>query len=293
MEAGTVATFPPAIGALPNANGALPTKEASNRGREQTTLRRSEALALMQKEREQIRQSLEAAYRAEFLLDISEHLSLLKTDLNRQLDEAADAALETISSWIYEHALDRSDNVVRMALIRGYPTQRRIANKEDILRRSAYETQLEAEWNHLRDDLTEKDTSFTTKLNDFLSDHLRLGNELRARLLRSIEAEIKRAEDMAKEKSRERLSNTSRLDIPSLLDASAGRLPPLLAKGSTVPEARAEFSPNQGTSINMNNESEVFAKLNIWLSLQGYKLARSPKGVTDRTAEFTNWLKNN
>lgn len=289
-----VAQFsPPLGGTLSPSSDALPTKPASNRGKGETTQRRADALSLMQKEREQIRNSLEIAYRSEYLLNVTDYMHQLRTELQAQLRDAADGALETISSWVYKHAMNRSDNVVRMALIRGYPVQRRISDKENVLRRSIYESQLETEWNRLRDELTEIDNAFATKLNDYLSDNLRLGTELQSRLTQSIEAELKRADEVARKKSEERLSQTSRLAIPILLDSSAGQLPPLPAQVSTIPGAKADFYSVKDSFTPRGNEAEVFQKLNIWLSLQGYKLSRSPKGVSDFTAEFMNWLKNN
>ncbi len=273
--------------------GLIRKRNATASGRQQTEDRREQALRLIQNQRETTLRELETTYLKEAMVDFGQFKKSIQSELSNQVSEFSNQIVETISEWTKQHAEDRSIMVVRMALIRGYPEQRTIPNKEIVLKYSVYEKELENEWKQLHSKLATIDDSFESKVQAYLKDNFRLSSELRDRVATLIRNELERIEVLAKKQAKDRLASTDRISIPKLLDSSAGVLPEIAGRVIVIP----------GMSVSLNSlvpiarinptREVILKKLNIWLSLYGYKLASTKTNATDRTQEFKTWLKNN
>lgn len=263
--------------------------EASARGREQTEQRRRIAIALMAAEMEKLRASLEAAYFRELEADVEATARQLTSDLAADARERADAVVAESLRYIRATAPRRGRLVARLSLIVGFPdpgpTQRPLPEGA-----SGVERELAESADRLRAGIAQMDAGFEQWINALLEAERVLSETGREDLAARIEEAYRRAATEAAREAAERMERTGRLELPSLLDTSAGRLAAQPERRIEVPVAEARLRPAQELEPWTPRKEVVETQLRIWLRIQGYKLARGPEGAPDKTAEFVSWL---
>ena len=263
--------------------------EASARGREHTEQRRQTAVALMAAEMEKLRASLEAAYLRELEADVEATARQLTSDQAAEARERANAIVTESLRYIMATAPHRGRLVARLSLIVGFPDP---GPRQGPLPEGAsgVERELAEHADRLRADIVQMDAGFEGWIKALLEEERALSETGREYLAVRIEEAYRRAAAEAARESAERMERTGRLELPSLLDTSAGRLAAQPERRVEVPVAEARLHTAQDPQPWTPRKEVVETQLRIWLRIQGYKLAGGPGGAPDKTAEFVAWL---
>ncbi|HWP30721.1 MAG TPA: hypothetical protein VNK96_03205 [Fimbriimonadales bacterium] len=256
-----------------------------------TEARRKSALELMESERMRIVRDLETAYLDRFMMEVEATKNKLLDQLHTEATQRIEALIEEVSQWIRNEAQEVGEIKLRLALIEGYPKPR--PRNPEVLRKSAVERMWAEEAANLKRRLNALDESFSTKLQARLEKE----NIFWASEITRIEELVKKtrleAQTAAKALAQQRIEETGRLQLPVLLDEAE-------LQRESHPEIHVEL---QGLSVKPRwretpltpppIDKILKTKLDIWLSVHGYKLAKSPEDGEDRTLEFIAWLNQN
>lgn len=272
-----------------SASQSLPSQEPSKVGRDQTVLRRNQAVELMRTEREEMRKSLEESFLRIAKRKAAVEIAKMMDDVRNIVRDRSDETIAALSKKILDNAEKRAPLVIRLALIRGYPTARRMGGDE--LLRSKVLRDWKVEGDKLAADLAVVDGELDADLGQRLADEQRISTEQRGRLKDLAGLIQMQAAHDASQLVEEKLNSANRAELPALLDASGGDFAGRPAQSSNV-EAASVSVPGRHSGMNAPAiPDQAEAKLNIWLQVRGYKLASGSTGVPDKTAEFLNWLK--
>lgn len=256
-----------------------------------TEARRKSALELMESERVHVARDLEAAYLDRFMTEVEATKNQLLNQLHTEAAQRIEALIEEVSQWIRNEAAEVGEIKLRLALIEGYPNPR--PRSPEVLRKSVVEKMWAEEADDLKRRLEALDKSFSTKLQARLEQE----NSFWGSEITRIEALVKKtrleAQTAARALAQQRIEETGRLQLPVLLDEaelqkeSHSEIHVELQSLSVKPRWRE-------TSVTQPPVDKILkTKLDIWLSVHGYKLANSPGKGEDKTLEFIAWLNQN
>ncbi|MEO7454525.1 MAG: hypothetical protein ABIV13_07160 [Fimbriimonadales bacterium] len=274
----------------PATNVRLPGVPSSVVDREVVAARRADALELLQDQLRDTQVKLQEAYRVQLRAAARLLAADLRESLREKADSASEASIAAIASILERSADYRGPRVVRLALLAGWPDDGRSDFVRFAAQRGPVEESWDAEADRLRTELQEHDAQITRQVEAILSQFQGLLETERATNEARIQQEITKADEQAARLARERFSETAKLTLPRLLgtgtDVIAGRGETTLAipgaKGEAVPDAKPTPFPIPYDALR--------SRLDIWLSIRGYKLATRPDGVADRTGEFIAWI---
>jgi hypothetical protein len=276
--------------AIPGTTLTLPGVSASAVDRAVVEARRADAAQLLQEQLRDTQAKLEEAYRVQ----LRAAARLLAADLRESLRERADAASEAsiaaIAAIVENSAEVRGPKVVRLALLAGWPDDGRSDFVRFAAQRGPVEESWDAEAERLRKELEEHDASVSRQIEAILSQFQALIDTERATNEARVAEEIRRADEQAARLARERFSETARLTLPRLLGATNDVLPGREETVLRLPGAQGETVASSRPLPFPIAYEALRSRLDIWLSIRGYKLASSPDGVSDRTGEFIAWI---
>jgi hypothetical protein len=275
---------------VPAATLTLPGVPSSVVDRAIVAARRSDALDLLQEQLKDTQVKLEEAYRVQLRAAARSLAAELRESLRERADEASEASIAAISTILVNSAEVRGPKVVRLALLVGWPDDGRSNFVRFASQRGPVEESWDAEADRLRAELKEHDALISRQIETILSQFQGIIDTERATNEARIQEEIRKADEQAARLARERFAETARMTLPRLLgtgrDAIAGREATTL----TVPGAAGEDIRSEQPGPMPVPHDALRSRLDIWLSIRGYKLASSPEGVSDRTGEFIAWI---
>ena len=268
--------------------GVLPEIPPSDRGREQTALRRNEALSLMETERTETLNKLEAAYRLELRAGAIGKANAEEEAFHERARKRIDDAIESISEWIREIAAERGRLAVRYTL--AISRKARSGMPKSVSGADAAAKRLRAEVDSLLEQMARLDQELDRRITGLLTEVQTRNEAEKARLAESKQAQIRQADELARQKAEKRLMETGRLELPDLLDAGASSLPGQPERRLSLTPAEASLPTARKLRTLQLSEDVLSARLNIWLRLHGYKLADGRETGRDKTGEFLDWI---
>jgi hypothetical protein len=263
--------------------------QPSNRGRENVGERRAEAMSLLQSESATIIAELQAAYEKEIGASAKSAAQSLLESFAKRTEERFTAVETTISDLIISSSAQRGRAAARLALLCGWPDSGKLVVPK-IAVTSRVEEQMDAEARRLRQDIAEMDAACDSRISAILLAAKAISEGDAANLQRRTTEILAGVRSRAMAKAEARARETGRLEIPKLLRVDAGAL-----RGQS--DFTIELPGIKGAVIKRPIEQPMGvtrgllnARLNIWLSLHGYKLSPGPKGAADKTGDFIAWI---
>jgi hypothetical protein len=276
--------------AIPGTTLTLPGVSASAVDRAVVEARRADAAQLLQEQLRDTQAKLEEAYRVQLRAAARLLAADLRESLRERSDAASEASIAAIAAIVENSAEVRGPKVVRLALLAGWPDDGRSDFVRFAAQRGPVEESWDAEADRLRKELEEHDAFVSRQIEAILSQFQALIDTERATNEARVAQEIRRADEQAARLARERFSETARLTLPRLLGATKDVLPGREETVLRLPRAQGETVASSRPLPFPIAYEALRSRLDIWLSIRGYKLASSPDGVSDRTGEFIAWI---
>nr|MBA3726102.1 hypothetical protein [Armatimonadota bacterium] len=281
-------------GSLPAATVALSALQPSDRGREAAARRRGDAVALMGTQIEAALVRLENIYRTQLEAIARSTAASKRTEFANDLLDRAESTRRGVEAIMLTHVDERGDVLGRLALLAKWPLrplhEPQLLNFFPIADRSAVEGQWQREMDRLSERLGVIDQQIEAQIGPMLAEYDKYGKD-RAGEIELVEGqELASAKAEASRRANERIRTASRGDLPELLDVRAGALPGQPAVSANIPAAAFRAEPIPKPAALPPPMNAVRSRLNIWLRIQGYKLARWPREAPDRTGDFIAWI---
>ncbi|MGI8924372.1 MAG: hypothetical protein ACR2HJ_10110 [Fimbriimonadales bacterium] len=281
-------------GSVQGAKVFLSALQPSDRGREAATRRRADAVALMASQVEAAQVRLENIYRTQLEAIARSTAADKRTEFATNLLENAESTRKGVEAIMLTHADERGDVLGRLALLAKWPLrplhEPQLLNFFPIADRSAVEGQWQQEMDRLTARLDVIDQEIEAQIGPLLAEYDKYGRDKAAQIDLVEGQELTSAIAEASRRANERIGATSRGDLPELLDVRAGALPGQPAVRANIPVASFRAEPIPKPAALPPPMNAVLSRLNIWLRIQGYKLARGPREAPDKTGDFIAWI---